>query len=86
LLAHSHHLTANSQTQVTLEGHADERGTREYNLALGEQRALAVKQFLMDHGVAETQLQTLSYGEERPANAGSNESAWELNRRVELAY
>lgn len=86
LLAHSRHLTANAQIRVTLEGHADERGTREYNLALGEQRALTVKQFLVDNGVADGQLSTLSYGEERPVDGKGNEIAWAKNRRVELAY
>lgn len=86
LLAHSRHLTANAQIRVTLEGHADERGTREYNLALGEQRALTVKQFLMDNGVADGQLSTLSYGEERPIDEKDNEIAWAKNRRVDLAY
>lgn len=86
LLAHSRNLTANTQTHITLEGHGDERGTREYNLALGERRAQAVKQFLMNNGVADEQLQILSYGEERPADTRDNEEAWAKNRRVELVY
>lgn len=86
LLAHSRHLTANTTIHITLEGHGDERGTREYNLALGERRAQAAKQFLMDNGVADEQLQILSYGEEKPADPKANEQAWAKNRRVELLY
>ncbi|KAF0138161.1 MAG: peptidoglycan-associated lipoprotein [Rhodospirillaceae bacterium] len=70
------------QYPVTLEGHADERGTREYNLALGEKRANAVKEFLAAHGVSSGQLTTISYGKERPAVPGSNEAAWSQNRRA----
>jgi peptidoglycan-associated lipoprotein len=86
LRAHAGYLAANPSTQVTLEGHADERGTREYNLALGERRAHAVKQFLMAEGVGVSQLREISYGEERPVDPGQNEEAWEHNRRVELVY
>ena len=71
---------------VTLEGHADERGTPAYNLALGEDRGNAVKQYLMNYGLAESQISVVSYGEERPASMGSNEMAWEKNRRVEIVY
>ncbi len=67
--------------RFTVEGHADERGTREYNLALGERRAQAVKDYLMSLGIAESRLVTISYGKERPAVAGSNEAAWSQNRR-----
>lgn len=66
---------------VTVEGHADERGTREYNLALGERRATAVKNYLTALGVDAARVQTISYGKERPAVVGSNESAWAQNRR-----
>jgi len=67
--------------QMMVEGHADERGTREYNLALGERRANAVKEYLVANGVAATRLKTVSYGKERPAVLGSNEAAWAQNRR-----
>ncbi len=67
-----------------LEGHADERGTREYNMALGERRAMAVKEYLVLQGVNPAILEVISYGEERPKVVDSNEQAWALNRRVEL--
>jgi len=67
--------------QLLVEGHADERGTREYNLALGEKRATSVKEFLVANGVAATRLKTVSYGKERPAVLGSNEAAYAQNRR-----
>ncbi|MFN7135261.1 MAG: peptidoglycan-associated lipoprotein Pal [Myxococcales bacterium] len=70
---------------VTLEGHADERGTEEYNLHLGEKRANAVKRYLVTLGVDANRLKTVSYGEERPANNASNEAAWAENRRVEFS-
>lgn len=73
-----------SPRSIRLEGHADERGTREYNMALGERRANAVRDFLVLQGVDSYLIETVSYGEERPAAMGSNESAWEQNRRVEL--
>ncbi len=66
---------------VTVEGHCDERGTREYNLALGERRATAVKKMLVALGVPATRVSTISYGKERPAVVGSNEAAWAQNRR-----
>ncbi len=69
-------------TKITIEGHADERGTREYNLALGERRANAVKQFMQAQGVAAARISTVSYGKERPAVVGSNEYAWSQNRRA----
>ncbi len=86
LRAHAQYLAANAAVTVTLEGHADERGTREYNLALGEQRARRVKQFMMAEGVADAQLNDLSYGEERPVDPGQGEGAWAQNRRVEIVY
>lgn len=76
----------NGSQQIRVEGHADERGTREYNLALGERRANAVVQYLVANGVAKSRLETISYGKERPADPGHDESAWAKNRRVELAY
>ena len=69
---------------ATLEGHADERGTREYNMALGERRGKSVADFLTVQGVAASQLEVVSFGEERPAVAESNEAAWSKNRRVEI--
>lgn len=86
LRAHASYLAGNRDVRIMLEGHTDERGTREYNLALGDQRADAVRRFLTAEGVAGGQLATLSYGEERPADPGHSESSWELNRRVELNY
>ena len=71
----------NRGAEVTIEGHADERGTREYNLALGERRATAVKNYLVALGVSASRVDTISYGKERPAVLGSNESAWAQNRR-----
>ena len=74
-----------ADAKVVVEGHCDERGTEEYNLALGERRAMAVKTFLVSLGVKEGQLYTISYGEERPADTGHNESAWSQNRRVQFS-
>ena len=70
-----------SDVTVTVEGHADERGTREYNLALGERRANAVKDYLMTYGISGSRLSVISYGKERPVNSGSNPLAWSQNRR-----
>ena len=84
--AHAGFLQANPGMMVTLEGHADERGSREYNLALGERRAQALKQQLVLLGAMSERLRTVSYGEERPADPGHDERAWEMNRRVELVY
>lgn len=77
-------LNANKQRRVAIEGHTDERGGREYNLALGQKRAEAVQRNLALLGVADAQLEAVSYGEERPANPGHDEAAWAKNRRVEL--
>jgi len=71
---------------VRLEGHADERGTREYNLALGERRANAVQAYLMSQGAARSQIEVVSYGEEKPASTGHDQASWEQNRRVEIVY
>jgi peptidoglycan-associated lipoprotein len=76
------HLLENSGMQVLLEGHCDERGTVEYNLALGERRAQAVKSYLVQYGIEASRLSTISYGEERPFVQGHDESAWSQNRRV----
>ena len=70
--------------RVVLEGHADERGTREYNMALGERRAKAVQRYLVLQGVSPAQLELVSYGEERPVAMGNDEQSWAQNRRVEL--
>jgi len=83
LMLHAEQLTA-SPRSVRLEGHADERGSREYNMALGERRANAVRDFLVLQGVNGANIETVSYGEERPASMGSGESSWSKNRRVEL--
>lgn len=77
-------LLKDNNKKVRLEGHADERGTREYNMALGERRANAVANYLIINGVARYRVETVSYGEERPVDSASNESAWSQNRRVEL--
>lgn len=84
--AHAQYLGANPDTVVTLEGHADERGSREYNLALGERRANAVRRQLVLLGASAGQIRTVSYGEERPVADGHDERAWALNRRVEIVY
>ena len=74
-------LAANPQAVITVEGHCDERGTREFNLALGERRASAVKNYLLSLGVDRARVNTISYGKERPEELGSSESAWSKNRR-----
>ena len=71
----------NSDVTVVLEGHADERGTREYNLALGERRANAAKDYLMTYGISSSRISVISYGKERPVDSGSNPLAWSKNRR-----
>lgn len=84
LEAHAKVLSANRSKRMTLEGHTDERGGREYNLALGQKRADAVLRTLVLLGVQDAQLEAVSFGEERPAVQGSDEAAWAKNRRVEL--
>ena len=74
-------LRKNSKITIVLEGHADERGTREYNLALGEKRAQSVKNYLISLGISSDRISTISYGKERPAVVGSNDCAWAQNRR-----
>jgi peptidoglycan-associated lipoprotein len=86
IAAHAQYLIANPAQRITLEGNADERGSREYNIALGEQRAKSVASMMKVQGVSENQLEIVSYGEEKPAAFGSDEAAWEKNRRVELVY
>lgn len=86
LEAHAEYLADNPDITVTLEGHTDERGSREYNLALGERRALSIRQILMLQGAARDQFRVTSFGEERPAEDGSNEAAYAKNRRVEIKY
>ena len=84
--AHAKYLAANPGTRVRLEGHTDERGSREYNIGLGERRAQAVRRALLLQGAADAQISTVSYGEERPAVPGHDEAAWAKNRRVEIVY
>lgn len=84
--AHAAHLTANPALKLRLEGHCDERGTREYNLALGERRAQAVERLARVLGVTASRISTISYGEEKPVASEHDESAWRQNRRVEILY
>jgi peptidoglycan-associated lipoprotein len=86
LQAHAQFLKANSARHVALEGHTDERGGREYNLALGQRRAEAVRRALGLLGVSDSQMEAVSFGKEKPADPGSNEAAWAKNRRVEIVY
>ena len=83
---HAQILRRNADKRVVIEGHCDERGTREYNLALGERRANVVVSFLTSAGVRSRQIESVSFGEERPADPGHTESAWALNRRAVLSY
>lgn len=84
LRAHGEALRNDRNRRVRLEGHADERGSREYNIGLGERRAQEVRRMLLLSGASSTQITTISYGEERPVAIGNDESAWSQNRRVEL--
>jgi peptidoglycan-associated lipoprotein len=86
LAAHGRYLASDPNLVVRLEGHTDERGSREYNIGLGERRAQAVRQLLQLQGAQASQLSTVSYGEERPAVFGSDDEAYSLNRRVEIVY
>lgn len=86
LKAHASYLAKHADAKVRLDGHADERGTPEYNMALGERRANAVALFLKTNGVKDSQLETVSFGEEKPAVDGHDEAAWAKNRRVEIDY
>ena len=83
---HANVLSGDMLMRVRLEGHADERGTREYNLALGERRANAIRAYLVAQGASRSQIEVISYGEEKPATEGHAESSWSQNRRVEIVY
>jgi peptidoglycan-associated lipoprotein len=84
--AHGEYLRDNARMKVVLEGHADERGSREYNIALSERRAQAVRRLMLFQGAAPEQIRVVSFGEERPVSTASSESAWAQNRRVEIVY
>lgn len=84
--AHARYLQSNQSQRIIVAGHGDERGSREYNIALGEQRAKSVARMLTMQGAKDTQIEVVSYGEEKPAAMGHDESAWQLNRRAELDY
>lgn len=86
LAEHSRYIMGRGVISVRLEGHADERGSREYNIGLGERRAQAVRQALLSLGVPAARLQTVSFGEERPVAFSHDEAAWSANRRVEIVY
>ncbi|MFQ5642479.1 MAG: OmpA family protein [Thiogranum sp.] len=86
MAAHAAFLSANPDVKVNVEGHTDERGAREYNIGLGDQRARSVRRMLEFQGVSPMQITTVSFGEEKPAVEGHDESAWSMNRRVELVY
>ena len=86
VLAHAAYLTKNPNATVKIEGHCDERGTREYNIALGDRRATAVRQLLKLQGVTDKQIATISFGEERPVALGHDEDSWWQNRRAVFAY
>jgi len=85
LEVHAKHIQATGK-KIILEGHADERGTPEYNLALGERRAKSVAQLIRTYGVSGSQIEVISFGEESPANPGHTEQSWQENRRVEIKY
>ena len=86
VLSHARYLRENSDAMVHLEGHADERGSREYNLSLGQRRADSVKSVMTLAGTKESQIEATSYGEEQPRAIGHNEAAWAENRRVDIRY
>ena len=86
LEAHGNFISENGNVSVRLEGHADERGSREYNIALGDRRAQSVRRILLFQGASSDQIDTVSYGEEQPIQMGHDESSWDKNRRVELVY
>jgi len=86
IAAHAAYLAEHPSARVTLEGNADERGSREYNMGLGERRAKAVSQFMLLQGAAASQIEVVSYGEERPVAFGHDEESWALNRRTEIVY
>ena len=86
LNGHAAYLTQNPSANIVLEGHADERGTREYNIALGERRGNAVSRYLVVQGVSVDAIEVVSLGEERPVNSGHDSASWAENRRVEISY
>jgi len=86
LASHANYLKAASNRRIAVEGHTDERGGREYNLALGQKRSEAVRRALALLGVSDSQVEAVSFGKEKPADSGSGESAWAKNRRAEIAY
>jgi len=86
LQRHANRLSNDARAQIRLEGHADERGSREYNIGLGERRSQSVRRLLLIQGASADQISTVSFGEERPAAFGSNEAAYQQNRRVEIKY
>jgi len=86
IAAHAAYLAQNRNAAMRLEGHADERGSREYNVGLAERRAMSVRRLLLLQGAGTGQLETVSYGEERPVALGHDEASWRLNRRVEMIY
>jgi peptidoglycan-associated lipoprotein len=86
LETHGDFVAGNGEVSVRLEGHADERGSREYNIALGDRRAQSVRRVLLFQGASSDQVETVSYGEEQPAVSGHDEDSWSKNRRVELIY
>jgi len=86
VIAHAKYLVAHPDTKVILQGNTDERGTREYNIALGERRAKSVSQLMQLQGVAQSQIEVVSFGKEQPVAMGHDESAWRQNRRVDIVY
>jgi len=86
IAAHAQYLATHPDAHVTLEGNTDERGSREYNIGLGERRAEAVRRLMLFQGATDQQIQVVSYGEERPVALGHDEAAWSQNRRVEIVY
>jgi len=86
ITAHSQFLSTQSGQNVALEGHTDERGTREYNLALGERRAVTVRDLMNSIGAGSSSFSTVTYGEERPVSTGQDEQSWQSNRRVQILY
>lgn len=86
LNAHASYLASNGAAHAVLTGHTDERGTREYNMALGERRAKSVQTYLVTNGARPDQIDVVSYGKEKPVNEGHDEAAWAENRRVEIGY
>ena len=84
--AHAHYLQANRSARAILQGHTDERGTREYNIALGQKRADAVKNLMLLLGATEIQIETVSFGKEKPRREGHDEPSWQENRRVDIVH